>query len=211
MALITRTVMLSLVLAFSAGAWAAEKDAAAGATKPPVKDPATWLDMRASELLGKQVANLEGKPLGKIEELVVDLKGGGIPHVVLSFGGIANLGDKLFVFPVNAFERDENRDRIVVDVERYQLRESRGFDRDQWPFEAPLQRASELRGKNVKDSAGNAAGEIEDLVVNLGTGRVKEVVFAQDGRKGPEPKQVLPLSAFLLPADRGGNLVLKSR
>jgi sporulation protein YlmC with PRC-barrel domain len=214
MALIARTVILLSALAFSAGAWAADKDAAAGATKEVIKDRATWLDMRASELLGKEVANLDGKALGKIEELIVDLKGGGIPHVVLSFGpfgGVAHLGEKLFVFPVNAFERDEYRDRIVVDVERDQLRESRGFDRDKWPFDAPLQRASELRGKNINDSAGNPAGEIEDLVVNLGSGRVKDVVFAQDGRKGPEPKMFLPLSAFSLSAERGGELVLKSR
>jgi sporulation protein YlmC with PRC-barrel domain len=211
MALIARTVMLLFALAFSAGAWTADKDAAAGATQDLTRDRASWLDMRTSELLGKEVASPQGKALGKVEDLIIDLKGGGIPHVVLSFGGIANLGDKLFVFPVNAFERDENRDRIVIDVERHQLRESRGFERGKWPFDAPLQRASELRGRNVKDSAGNPAGEIEDLVVNLGTGRVKEVVLAQDGRKGPEPKQVLPLSAFLLPADRGGNLVLKAR
>lgn len=208
MALMTRTVMLLFALAFSAGAWTAEKDAAAGATKEPVKDKATWLDMRTSELLGKEVASTQGKALGKVEDLIVDPKGG-IPHVILSFGGMANLGDKLFVFPVNAFDRDENRDRIVVDVERYQLSESRGFDRSNWPFDPPLRRASELRGANVKDSAGKPAGEIEDLVVNLGTGKVKEVVFAQDGRKGPEPKQMLPLSAFLIPEEPGGGIVLK--
>ncbi len=164
--------------------------------------------MRASELLGKEVASTRGKELGKVEDLIIDPKGG-IPHVILSFGGTANLGDKLFVFPVNAFERDANRDRIVIDAERYQLSESRGFDRSNWPFDPPLRRASELRGANVRDRAGKPAGEIEDLVVNLGTGKVKEVVFAQDGRKGPERKQTLPLSAFAIPAERGGEIVLK--
>jgi len=65
--------------------------------------------------------------------------------------------------------------------------------------------------KDASAGAGKPAGEIEDLVVNLGTGRVKEVVLAQDGRKGPEPKQTLPLSAFVMPAERGGEVVLKSR
>lgn len=210
MALISRTAILLFILAFSAAGWSAEKDASAGVTREPVKDKVTWLDMRTSELLGKEVASPQGKELGKVEDLIVDPKGG-IPHVILSFGGMANLGDKLFVFPVNAFERDENRDRIVIDAERYQLSESRGFDRSNWPFDPPLRRASELRGANVKDSAGEPAGEIEDLVVNLGTGKVKEVVFAQDGRKGPEPKQTLPLSAFAIPSERGGEIVLKKR
>jgi sporulation protein YlmC with PRC-barrel domain len=165
------------------------------------KDKATWLDMRASELIGKHVANPEGKSLGKIEDLIVDMKGGHIPHVVLSFGGFADIGDKLFVFPVNAFTRDESRDRIVTKVERGQLAESKGFDRSNWPFQPPLQRASELRGKNVKDAAGKPVGEIEDVIVNLGSGKVRGVVLAQDGRKGPEPKQTLPLDSFSVAGD----------
>lgn len=205
MALIARTVMLLFALAFSAGAWTADKDAATGATI----DRATWYDIRTSELIGKKVANKEGKTLGEVEDLIVDVKGGRIPHVILSFGGIADLGDKLFVFPVNAFTRDATRDRLVLNVERDALRESRGFDRSNWPFDPPLRRASELRGANVKDTDGKPAGEIEDLEVNLATGRVERVHFAQDGRKGPEPKQTLPLSAFSIPAERGGEVVLK--
>lgn len=157
---------------------------------------ATWLDMRASELIGKHVVDPDGKSLGKIEDLIVDMKGGHIPHVVLSFGGIADIDDKLFVFPVNAFARDEHRDRILIKVEREQLAESRGFDRPNWPFQPPLQRASELRGKNVKDAAGKPAGEIEDVIVNLDSGKVRGAVLAQGGRKGPEPKQTLPLASF---------------
>jgi hypothetical protein len=117
--------------------------------------------------------------------------------VVLSFGGFADLGDKLFVFPVNAFIRDEYRDRIVVDVERKQLEGSAGFERSNWPFQPPLARASELRGKNVKSEDGKR-GEIEDVVVNLGSGKVRGVVVAMDGRKGDEPKLTFPLGSFSL-------------
>jgi sporulation protein YlmC with PRC-barrel domain len=210
MALIRRSFLALVALTLSGAAWSAGYSSG-GATKDPHKDKATWLDMRASELLGKEVASSKGKELGKIEDLIVDPKGGTIPHVVLSFGGVARLGDKLFVFPVNAFVRDENRDRIVVDVERYQLSESRGFDRSNWPFDPPLRRASELRGAHVKDNAGHPVGEIEDLILNLGTGKVKEVVLAQNGRKGPEPKEMLPLNAFAIPAEPGGGVVLKNR
>jgi sporulation protein YlmC with PRC-barrel domain len=168
---------------------------AAGPGAP--KDEATWLDMRASELIGKHVASTDGKSLGKVEDLIVDLKGGHIPHVVLSFGGIADMGDKLFVFPVNAFTRDEYRDRILLDVERKQLSQSAGFDRANWPFQPPLERASKLHGKNVKDAAGKR-GEIEDIVVNLGSGRVRGVIVAQDGRKADEPKLTLPLGSLSL-------------
>ena len=80
--------------------------AAAGSTK----DKTTWLDM-----------NPQGKSLGKVEDLIVDLKGEHIPHVVL-----------------------------------------------------------------------------EDVVVNLGSGKVRGVIVAQDGRKGDEPKLTLPPGSLTL-------------
>jgi len=189
---------------------------AAGPAAPPkkaasddsLKDRATWLDMSSRELTGKHVVSPDGKALGEIEDLIVDLKGGHIPHVVLSFGGIADIGDKLFVLPVNAFTRDEYRDRIVVRIDPQQLKQSTGFDRAHWPFQPPLERASRLRGKNVKDADGRPAGEIEDLIVNLGSGKVRGVRFAQNGRKGDEPKQVLPLESF---AKRGDEMTLTQR
>ena len=191
-------------------------DAAVGPAAPPqkaatdesLKDRATWLDMSSRELTGKHVVSPDGKSLGEIEDLIVDLKGGHIAHVVLSFGGIADLGDKLFVFPVNAFTRDEYRDRIVLRVEPRQLRQSAGFDRAHGPFQPPLERASRLRGKNVKDASGKPAGEIEDLIVNLGTGKVRSVRFAQNGRKGDEPKWSLPLAMF---SKHGDEMTLEGR
>lgn len=193
-----RTFLSALFLAFQAAAWAAD----------PAKDARTWLDVRASELIGKQVASTDGKALGKIEDLILDLNGARVPHVILSFGGMAGAGEKLFVFPVNAFKRDEYRDRIVVDVEPKQLSQSAGFDRSNWPFQPPLERASALRGKNVKDAAGKAVGEIEDVVINLGNGRLEQVILAQDGRKGDEPKRALPPRAFSVEEDR---VVLRSK
>jgi sporulation protein YlmC with PRC-barrel domain len=60
----------------------------------------------------------------------------------------------------------------------------------------------------VKDASGKPAGEIEDVVVNLGSGKVQSVIFAQDGRKGDEPKLALPLTSFSMPAERGGEVRL---
>ena len=183
--------------------------AAEPAAPKSVKDEASWLDMRASELIGKAVASPDGKALGEIEDMIVDVRRGAVQHVVLSFGGVADVGDKLFVFPLNAFKRDENRDRIVVNVQPGQLKQSRGFTRENWPFDPPLARASKLRGTNVKDAGGKAVGEIEDLVVNLGSGKIEQVILAPDGRKGAEDKRALPLSAFAISGERGEEVRLK--
>ncbi len=182
---------------------------AAGPAAPKsMQDEASWLDMRASELIGKEVASPDGKALGEVEDMIVDVRRGAVQHVILSFGGVADVGDKLFVFPVDAFRRDEYRERIIVNVQPEQLKQSRGFTRESWPFDPPLARASKLRGTNVKDAAGKAVGEIEDLVVNLGTGRVERVWLAQDGRKADEDKRSLPLSALSI-SERGDEVRLK--
>ena len=107
---------------------------AAGRSAPEsLKDEASWLDMRTSEFIGKAVASLDGKMLGEVEDVIVDTSRGAVQHVILSFGGFADAGDKLFIFPANAFRRDENFQRLLIPVHPEQLRQSPGFDRSNWP------------------------------------------------------------------------------
>jgi sporulation protein YlmC with PRC-barrel domain len=107
--------------------------------------PAAPPGMSASELIGKRVASVDGKSLGKVEDLIVDPSGRYMPHVVLSFGGVAGAGDKWFVFPVNYLMRDENRDGLVLAAKREHISESAGFDRSNWPYRPQLARASGRR------------------------------------------------------------------
>jgi sporulation protein YlmC with PRC-barrel domain len=198
---------LGVAVCLAVPAWGA--DPAVGRTAPKsLKDEASWLDMRTSELIGKEVASPDGKMLGEVEDVIVDTTRGAVQHVILSFGGVADAGDKLFIFPANAFRRDENFERLLIEVHPEQLRQSPGYDRANWPFRPPLARASKLRGANVKDAAGRPVGEIEDLVINLGTGRVERVWLAQDGRRGDEDKRAMPLTSFAV-SERGEEVVLK--
>lgn len=197
-------VLMLLCVSAPAGA---QYGASAGRSAPEAtKDPQTLLEARASELLGKKVADPQGKELGEVEDLIIDLRGGHMPHVILAHGAIR---EKLFIYPANAFTRDEIKDRLVLNAEREGLRQSRGFDRSNWPFQPPLWRVSELRGRNVKNAQGKAAGEIEDFVIDLRAARVKHVVLAQDGRKGPEDKMMVPLASLQMPEKRGEPVVLK--
>ena len=64
---------------------------------------------KATNLIGKQVTNLEGKDLGEIKDLVINWRSGGyIEYAVLSFGGFLGLGDKYFAVRVEGFS-DEQR------------------------------------------------------------------------------------------------------
>lgn len=71
-----------------------------------------------------------------------------------------------------------------------------------------LLRASELIGRNVQDRSNRNAGEIEDLVVSMGNGRVRYVVVDFDKAWSPDDKLLaLPLTALRFD-DRGKTVTL---
>ncbi|HEY8609072.1 MAG TPA: PRC-barrel domain-containing protein [Noviherbaspirillum sp.] len=187
--------------------------------------PAGGRDMRASEVIGKQVKNPQGENLGDIEDLVIDIDNQRVSYVVLSFGGIANIGDKQFALPAGRLQPGEReRDPLVLNASKEELEKAPGFSPDKrpnfseetyrgavdryffkeetarhTPSGARLISAEQLIGKDVNDRAAHSAGEIEDLVVNFGTGRAYAVLEV-DKALSPKDKLVaLPLKAFSFP------------
>ena len=79
------------------------------------------------------MVNAEGENLGEVKEVMIDLDAGQIAYVVIAFGGLLGLGEKLFAFPWGALTLDPDREVFVLDVEREQLEETPGFDEDNWP------------------------------------------------------------------------------
>jgi sporulation protein YlmC with PRC-barrel domain len=66
--------------------------------------PATVVrNLRASNLIGKDVRNPQGEDLGDIKDVIVDLNNSRVHYIVLSFGGIMGVGDIQFAFPATAF------------------------------------------------------------------------------------------------------------
>ena len=57
---------------------------------------------RASKTIGTPVKNPNGDNLGDIKELVLDPRSGKVVYVVVSFGGVLGMGDKLFIIPWKA-------------------------------------------------------------------------------------------------------------
>lgn len=209
----------------AAGKPAAATQSAAAQTRSP--------DLRATELIGTAVKSAQGENVGSIEDLIVDPVSQRVQYAVLSFGGFLGIGDKLFAFPVNSFAAGNKENELVLNVEKEKLKDSPGFDRNNWPdlndnryrgdvdryhkaesadrgaFKPQLARATELIGRVVKDGSGNAAGTIEDLVVNIGKGQVRYVVLELDKAWGREGRMVaLPVKALNFPRDKDKNLVM---
>ncbi len=89
--------------------------------------------LSASTLIGDDVVNRQGESLGQVVDIMINLDRGDVDYVVLSFGGVLGIGDKLFALPWQSISVDTENHNFVVDVERERLENAPGFDKDHWP------------------------------------------------------------------------------
>jgi sporulation protein YlmC with PRC-barrel domain len=94
---------------------------------------------RSSEIIGLAVYNKAGENLGKIDDLVVDMKNGDIRYVALSHGGVAGIGSKLFAVPWEKMTfmfgepNKANSRHFMFDASKEQLDKAPGFETSHWP------------------------------------------------------------------------------
>ncbi|WED43695.1 PRC-barrel domain-containing protein [Legionella cardiaca] len=94
--------------------------------------------VKASEVTGVYVKNMNGENLGTINELVIDKAFGKVNYLVLEFGGILGFGNKFFALPWHLFKYDKTADCFLIDIDKEHLKNAPGFDKDNWPdFAAP--------------------------------------------------------------------------
>ncbi|GIZ50058.1 PRC-barrel domain-containing protein [Noviherbaspirillum aridicola] len=187
--------------------------------------PGGGRDMRASEVIGKEVKNAAGETLGDIEDLVIDIDNQRVSYVLMSAGGLLSLGDKQFAIPSERLQPGQReRDPLVLRVSKEELEKAPGFEPDKrpnfseetyrgavdryffkeergryTPSGARLMSAEQLIGKDVNDRAAHSAGEIEDLVVNFGTGRTYAVLEVNNALNPKDKLVALPLKAISFP------------
>ena len=89
--------------------------------------------MGADTLIGDDVYNHDDEELGDIKEIMLDMRTGQIAYAVLSFGGILGMGDKLFAVPWERLTLDPVNKRFLLNVEKNQLKDAPGFDKNNWP------------------------------------------------------------------------------
>lgn len=82
---------------------------------------------RVSDLIGKDVNNREGKKIGEIEELVVNMATQKVHYAVLEFDPSLAAKEQNFAFPLRSFDLTANRDRLVLDVDKARLQTMKAF------------------------------------------------------------------------------------
>ncbi|MEX1041580.1 MAG: PRC-barrel domain-containing protein [Pirellulaceae bacterium] len=93
---------------------------------------------RASIVTGMTVRNVQGKDLGTINDLMVDLKEGKVVYAALTRGGLAGVGSSYYAIDWKLFEfkQHEDGDYLLLRIDDNAFENAEGFDTDNWPAQA---------------------------------------------------------------------------
>lgn len=98
---------------------------------------------KASDLIGKSVTNNEGKTLGKVDDIAIDLESGRVSLVILSSGGFLGVGSKDIAVPPRAFSYDPASKTLRLDVDREKLKSAPAFEKSRWDDQIKPDRLTE--------------------------------------------------------------------
>jgi len=108
--------------------------------------------MTARTLTGDKVLNRQGRTLGKITDIMLDVPAGRIAYAVMSSGGFLGMGDRLFALPWSALTLDTVQKCFVMDADESRFDDAPGFDKDRWPSNADAS-ANDTRWTRDPDAA----------------------------------------------------------
>jgi sporulation protein YlmC with PRC-barrel domain len=78
--------------------------------------------IRAKSVIGTDVKDLQGKSIGKVEDILLDKKSNNIIYAVVGFGGFLGMGEKYHPLPWQVLNYDDNQEAYVVNLTKEQLK-----------------------------------------------------------------------------------------
>lgn len=122
--------------------------------------------VNANSVIGVKVTNNDKENLGKIEEIMIDKSSGEVQYVVLSFGGILGMGEKLFALPWRSISYSPEDSAFILDMNKEKLENAPAFEKSNWP-----DMSDPLWKKTINSYYG-----IVDEVKNEGKDKAKETM-----------------------------------
>jgi sporulation protein YlmC with PRC-barrel domain len=95
--------------------------------------------MAAATLDGNKVVTADGEHVGKISDIMLDVRSGRIAYAVLSEGGFLGMGTTLHAIPWRALTLNVDEKLFLVNLMADEIKNSPGFDKDHWPTMADPQ------------------------------------------------------------------------
>jgi sporulation protein YlmC with PRC-barrel domain len=117
--------------------------------------------MAAATLDGNKVFSSDGEHVGKISDIMLDVRSGRIAYAVLSTGGFLGVGDTLHAIPWSALTLDTDDLCFVIDTPAARIKNAPGFDKHHWPSMADTQWGSSVHAYYNRRPYWTAAGESE--------------------------------------------------
>jgi sporulation protein YlmC with PRC-barrel domain len=127
--------LLAIVMLFpSAGAFAKAKNSSA---KKDIVQSIPEGDhinaFRVDKIIGSGVINLEGEPIGTIDDLVIDIDTGNLVYAAIKSGGFLGFGEKLFAVPWQSLTAVPAEGIFIIDQSKAKLKKAASFDANNWP------------------------------------------------------------------------------
>ncbi|KAB0661958.1 PRC-barrel domain-containing protein [Burkholderia diffusa] len=100
--------------------------------------------MEADTLKGNKLFTSDRLEIGKISDIMLDVRSGRVAYAVLSSGGFLGIGGKLYAIPWSALTLDTDEKCFRLDVTADHVKNAPAFDKDHWPSMADEQWGSSL-------------------------------------------------------------------
>lgn len=119
---------------------------------------------RASQVMGTTVKNAADETVGKVEDLVLNMKTGEIIAVVVSSGGFLGIADTLSAVPLTALRYDSTVKAFKTGLTNAQLGKAPQFKTNAWPDYNKATSIEALR--SYRDSIGGDVSAPDNTVQN---------------------------------------------
>jgi sporulation protein YlmC with PRC-barrel domain len=118
--------------------------------------------MAASTLEGNKVMSSDGEHIGKISDIVLDVRSGRVAYAVLAEGGFLGMGSKLHAIALSALTLDTNEKCFQVDMAAHRIKDESGFDKDHWPATADTQWGTTVHHCYNREPYGSATRDVSE-------------------------------------------------
>jgi len=148
---------------------------------------------KATALSNMRVYNPAGEDLGKITDIVMNAKEGKPIYCVLSYGGVAGIGAKMFAVPCDALvmhEKDKTQ-YFVLNMEKAKLEAATGFKNDDWPTDPDrsFSKAAKAGEDKPEETARKAKDALKDAAEDVKSAAgVKREILRTSGIIGTKVK-----------------------
>nr|WKF60796.1 hypothetical protein HUO10_005318 [Paraburkholderia busanensis] len=119
--------------------------------------------MAAATLDGTKVVSSDGEDIGKISDIMLDVRSGRVAYAVLSEGGFLGMGSTLHAIPWNALTLDTEQKCFHVSIAAQQIKNDPGFDKDHWPSMADATWGTTVHQYYNRDPYWSASREAVDV------------------------------------------------